>query len=96
VFVLIPELFAIPSMVNWPDALGSGKLLTPLLRMHCENVTACWSGVELVVELVAPGVLGPHALTKTAIATRTTSATGRCDLFMDRRASSTATRVSLR
>jgi hypothetical protein len=97
VFVLIPELFAIPSMVNWPDALGSGKLLTPLLRMHCENVTACSRlAVELVVELVAPGVLDPHALAKTAIATRATSATGRCDLFMmDRRASSTATRISL-
>jgi hypothetical protein len=65
--------------------------------MHCEKVTAwSWLAVELVVELVAPGVLDPHALAKTAIATRATSATGRSDLFMmDRRASSTATRISL-
>jgi hypothetical protein len=92
-FVSIPEPFAIPSMVNCPDVLGSGKLLTPLLRMHCENATA-WSW--LAVELVAPGVLDPHALARTAIATSATSATGRSDLFvMDRRASSTATRISL-
>ena len=28
------EPFAIPSMVNSPDASGSGNPLTPLLRMH--------------------------------------------------------------
>ena len=34
------EPFAIPSMVNWPDASGSGNSLTPLLRMHSANFTA--------------------------------------------------------
>src|SRR5690348_2117459 len=35
------EPFAMPSMVNWPDASGSGKPLTPLARMHWANFTAC-------------------------------------------------------
>ena len=34
------EPFTIPSMVNLPDAPGSGNSLTPLLRMHSANFTA--------------------------------------------------------
>jgi hypothetical protein len=34
------EPFAIISMVNAPDASGSGKSLTPFSRMHSENFTA--------------------------------------------------------
>ena len=34
------EPFAIPSMVNSPDAAGSGNALTPLPRMHSANATA--------------------------------------------------------
>jgi hypothetical protein len=57
-------------------------LLIPFLRMHCEKVTAwSWLAVALVVELVAPGVLDPHALANTAIAATATSVTGRSDLW---------------
>ena len=34
------EPFAIPSIVIRPDAPGSGKVLTPLARMHSANFTA--------------------------------------------------------
>jgi len=34
------EPFAIPSMVNSPDASGSGNALTPLARMHSANFIA--------------------------------------------------------
>ena len=34
------EPFATPSMVNSPDASGSGNALTPLARMHSANFTA--------------------------------------------------------
>jgi hypothetical protein len=34
------ERFAIASMVNVPDASGSGNSLTPLARMHWANFTA--------------------------------------------------------
>jgi hypothetical protein len=34
------EPFATASMVNSPDASGSGNALTPLLRMHSANLTA--------------------------------------------------------
>ena len=40
VLVSSDEPFAIASMVSLPDALGSGNLLTPLLRMHSANFTA--------------------------------------------------------
>ena len=40
VLVSSDEPFAISSMVNLPDAPGSGKSLTPLLRMHSANFTA--------------------------------------------------------
>jgi hypothetical protein len=34
------EPFTTPSIVNSPDAGGSGNALTPLLRMHSTNFTA--------------------------------------------------------
>src|SRR5205807_1345606 len=34
------EPFTTPSMVNEPDASGSGNALTPLARMHSANFTA--------------------------------------------------------
>ena len=40
-FVSIELPFAIVSIVNVPDASGSGKALTPLCRMHSANFTAC-------------------------------------------------------
>ena len=39
-FVSSDEPFATPSMVNSPDASGSGNALTPLSRMHSANFTA--------------------------------------------------------
>src|SRR5665213_1143273 len=39
-FVSTDEPFATASIVNWPDASGSGNALTPLLRMHSANFTA--------------------------------------------------------
>ena len=55
VFGFSDEPFAIPSMVSWPDAFGSGNSLTPLLRMHWENFTA-WS--RLAAVLLAPTAAG--------------------------------------
>ena len=40
VLVSSDEPFATASMVNLPDAPGSGNSLTPLLRMHSANFTA--------------------------------------------------------
>ena len=87
-FGLSTEPFAIPSMVSWPDALGSGKLLTPLARMHWENFTACSDLAVVAGRAAGRGrrVLDPHALIRATIATRATSASGRSVLFMmDRR-----------
>jgi len=39
-FVSSDEPFATASIVNSPDAFGSGKALTPLARMHSANLTA--------------------------------------------------------
>ncbi len=43
------ELFATASMVNAPDASGSGNVLTPLARMHSANFTALARVVEVPV-----------------------------------------------
>ena len=40
VLVSSDEPFTTPSMVNSPDASGSGNSLTPLSRMHSANFTA--------------------------------------------------------
>ena len=52
VLVSSDEPFAIPSMVNSPDASGSGNSLTPLSRMHSANLTAL---SRLVAFCVAAG-----------------------------------------
>jgi hypothetical protein len=39
-FVSSEEPFATASMVNAPEASGSGNALTPLARMHSANFTA--------------------------------------------------------
>jgi hypothetical protein len=50
------EPFAISSMVNSPDASGSGNALTPLFRMHSANFTAfsCVAAVLLPPLLPVP------------------------------------------
>jgi hypothetical protein len=35
-----PEPFSTPSIVNSPEASGSGNSLTPFSRMHSANFTA--------------------------------------------------------
>jgi hypothetical protein len=42
------EPFAIVSIVNAPDAFGSGNSLTPFSRMHSENLTAFSRGVAVL------------------------------------------------
>ena len=87
VFVFSDEPFATPSMVSWPDALGSGNLLTPLSRMHWENFTACSRLVAvLLVPLlpvpVAAGAFEPHALIRATMAIRAKAASGRSFLLV--------------
>jgi hypothetical protein len=64
---------------------GSGKLLTPWLRMHAENWYADWPGPPLALA-AAPesdaddGELPPQPAAITAIMTAATSASaGRCE-----------------
>jgi hypothetical protein len=54
--VSTPEPFAIASIVNWPEAFGSGKLLTPFERMHWANCTA---SSRLLAVLFAPALPPP-------------------------------------
>jgi hypothetical protein len=83
--VSTPEPFAIASIVNWPVALGSGKLMTPFERMHCENFTACSRFVSVLPVLpvpVAAGAFEPHALIMGTMAIRARPASGRSFLLV--------------
>src|ERR1700704_1270422 len=48
-FIHIALLTLIPYDGNSPDAFGSGKSLTPLLRMHAENFAAFSRGVTALL-----------------------------------------------
>src|SRR5487761_962520 len=76
------EPFITPSMVSAPDASGSGKLLTPLARMHWANFTACATLAAGLPAPVAAGALEPHALIRATIAIAARAAPGHGVLLM--------------
>jgi hypothetical protein len=80
-FVSRDEPFATASIVNPPEAGGSGKSLTPLCRMHPANFTACsWREVGFPPPLLLPFVvvvLEPQALISPTMAIRASAASGR-------------------
>ena len=61
VLVSSDEPFATASIVNSPDAFGSGNALTPLARMHSENLTALSRAVTFLLPPV-PTLLEVPAL----------------------------------
>lgn len=79
--VSMPDPFAISSIVNCPDAGGSGKLLTPFDRIQPENCTALWSTlVELFVLFAALFGAVPLEQPATIAVTIASAATG-CSLL---------------
>src|SRR4030095_5703961 len=61
------EPFATASIVNSPDAFGSGNALTPLARIHSANFTAfSWGGAVLLPPLPVPADPFPQPAEMTA------------------------------
>jgi hypothetical protein len=92
VLVSSDEPFATASIVNSPDAFGSGNALTPLARMHSANLTALSRTVTsllspvpaLLAVLVFPLLLVPPqpALITATMAIMARAASGRSVLVM--------------
>src|SRR5947209_7028499 len=85
VFGSSDEPFTTPSMVNLPDAPGSGNALTPLLRMHVANFTALRVAAVAAAATPLPLAAGgfePHALIRAIMAIRAWAASSRTVIFM--------------
>ena len=76
------EPFAIVSMVNAPDASGSGKSLTPFSRKHSANLTAFSRAVAFWLPAVLPLPADPFEQPAPIRASRARTASGLSVLVM--------------